>query len=63
MDGPFAISYAPTTDALRSGHYPLDRYLYLYARVVTGKRPDLLVVEHLKMVLSPEGQAAIADEW
>ncbi|MBL8628433.1 MAG: substrate-binding domain-containing protein, partial [Rhodospirillaceae bacterium] len=49
---------APTPETLQSGVYPLDRHLYIFLR-----RPiDPLVAEYLRLVLSREGQAAIAAE-
>ena len=47
---------APTTEGIMSGAYPLDRYLLIYVR-----RPITpLAREFLRLVLSGEGQAAIA---
>ncbi len=51
-----------TAAEIRSGQYPLDRDLYLYARVVSGKPLDPFVKEYLRMVLSREGQEIIAKE-
>jgi len=49
---------APTRSTLRSGAYPLDRTLLIYAR-----RPlDPLVRAYLEIVLSCEGQAAVAQD-
>ncbi|HZQ41916.1 MAG TPA: substrate-binding domain-containing protein [Acidobacteriaceae bacterium] len=62
VEGPLGIARTGTTDDIRSGHYPLDRYLYLYLRVQTNKPLDPLVREYVRMVLSPEGQAAITAE-
>jgi len=51
-----ALPVSPTEDTIRAGHYPLDRYLLIYAR-----RPlEPLVREYLRLVLSREGQEAIA---
>ena len=60
--GAFGGTRRGTADEIRSGHYPLDRYLYINARVQNGKPLDPLVREYLQLVLSPAGQAAIADE-
>lgn len=49
---------APTRATLRSGAYPLDRTLLIYAR-----RPlDPFVRAYLELVLSCEGQAAVAED-
>jgi phosphate transport system substrate-binding protein len=61
-DGAFGIPREATTEEVKSGRYPLDRYLYLYLRVQTGKPLDPLVREYVEMVLSPDGQGAIAKE-
>ena len=45
-----------------SGRYPLDRYLYIYVRRLPGKPLDPFVREYLRLVLSREGQEAIATE-
>lgn len=47
----------PLTEAdIRTGRYPLDRYLLIYAR----QPLDPFVREYLRLVLSREGQQAIA---
>jgi len=47
---------APTAENIASGRYPLDRFLLICAR-----RPiTQLVREFVRLVLSPEGQAAVA---
>ena len=56
---------APMTGTLAeiaTGKYPLDRDLYLYVRVVSGKPLDPFVKEYLRMMLSPEGQQVIRNE-
>ena len=62
LDGPFGVTRTGTAADIASGHYPLDRYLYLQLRVLNGKPLDPLVREYVRMVLSPEGQSAIASE-
>jgi phosphate transport system substrate-binding protein len=62
VDGPFGVARKGSAEEIRSGHYPLDRYLYVQARVQNEKPLDLVVREYLLMVLSPKGQAAIAAE-
>jgi phosphate transport system substrate-binding protein len=51
-----------TPAEIHSGQYPLDRDLYLYVRVVTGKPMEPLVKEYLRMVLSREGQSIVGDD-
>jgi phosphate transport system substrate-binding protein len=47
----------PTQESIRSGQYPLDRYLMIYAR-----RPlTPFAREFLRLVLSREGQQAVAE--
>ena len=43
-----------------SGRYPYDRYLYVYVRRGPGEPVDPFAKEYLRMVLSKEGQDAIA---
>ena len=62
VDGAFGRAHSGTAEDIRGGHYPLDRYLYINARVLNGKPMDPLVREYLRLALSPEGQAAIASE-
>ena len=62
VDGPFARRHAGDAADIRGGHYPLDRFLYLNARVQSGKPLDSFVRAYLDMALSPAGQAAIAAE-
>jgi phosphate transport system substrate-binding protein len=47
-------------DDVRSGRYPFDRFLYVYVRRLPGQPLDPFVKEYLRMVLSKEGQEAIA---
>ncbi len=49
-----------TMENIASGQYPLDRFLYLYLRLVPGEAADPFAREYLKLALSREGQAAIA---
>jgi phosphate transport system substrate-binding protein len=52
-----AQAVAPTVENILAGRYPLDRFLLIYAR-----RPLMaLAREFLRLVLSPEGQKAIAE--
>lgn len=45
----------PTDELVKSGKYPLFRYLYAY----TLGAPKGVAAEHLKFALSPEGQALV----
>ena len=49
-----------TREDVLSGRYPFDRFVYIYARRVSGQPVDPFVREYLRMVLSKEGQEAIA---
>jgi phosphate transport system substrate-binding protein len=49
---------SPTEDMIRSGRYPLDRHLLIYAR----QPLDSFVREYLRLVFSREGQEAIAGD-
>ncbi len=51
-----------TTDEIVAGKYPYDRYLYIYVRRVPRQPIDPFVKEYLRLVLSREGQEAIAAE-
>lgn len=52
----------PIAADIGSARYPLDRYLYLYGRVVSGKPFDPFVKEYMRMVLSKEGQQIVAGD-
>jgi len=47
---------------ITAGRYPLDRYLYIFVRRLPGRPIDPFVREYLRLVLSREGQEAIATE-
>ncbi len=47
---------------LSADRYPYDRCLYLYARRLPGQALDPFVREYLRLVLSREGQQAVADD-
>ena len=44
---------------LKSGKYPLNRFLYLYVNQAPGKPFDPLVLEFLKLIFSREGQEVV----
>jgi len=49
-------AYAPTAENVKSGVYPLSRYLYMY----TAQRPAGAVKEYIDWILSSEGQAIVS---
>jgi len=49
-----------TAADIAAGRYPLDRFVYIYLRVGKGITPDAFGKEYMRMVLSDEGQRAIA---
>ncbi len=49
-----------TREDVMSGRYPYDRFVYVYVRRLPGQPVDPFVKEYLQMVLSKEGQEAIA---
>jgi phosphate transport system substrate-binding protein len=61
-DGDLRPPMTGTIAEITSGKYPLDRDLYLYVRVVSGKPIDPFVAEYLRIMLSPEGQEVIRSE-
>lgn len=48
-----------TIETIKAGRYPLDRYLLIYARRPADGKPEPLVREYLRLVLSCDGQAVI----
>ena len=56
-DGPFS---SVSASEVVSAKYPYDRYLLIYIRRTPGEPIDPFVKEYLRMVLSREGQQAIA---
>jgi phosphate transport system substrate-binding protein len=55
--GEYNSANAPS---VMSGSYPYDRYLLIYIRRTPGQPIDPFVKEYLRLVLSKEGQQAIA---
>ncbi len=47
---------------MKSGKYPLSRYLYVYVNKAPGKPLDPLVKEYLKLILSKEGQEVVVKD-
>ncbi|MDP9049186.1 MAG: hypothetical protein M3O31_00465 [Acidobacteriota bacterium] len=54
-----ALSTGSAAD-ISAGRYPLDRFVYMYLRVGKGMPLDGFGKEYMRMVLSDEGQRAIA---
>lgn len=48
-------AYAPTAENVKSGVYPISRFLYMY----TAQRPSGAVKEYIDWILSAEGQAIV----
>jgi phosphate transport system substrate-binding protein len=48
--------YAPTLESVKSGDYPISRYLYMYARA----KPAGAMKEFIDWVLSDEGQSIVS---
>jgi phosphate transport system substrate-binding protein len=51
-----------SAEDIAAGRYPLDRFVYIYLRVGKGMPMDAFAKEYMRMVLSEEGQKAIAGE-
>lgn len=49
-------AYLPTLDAVRTGQYPISRFLYLYTRV----KPSKEMKAFLDWAVGPEGQAIVS---
>jgi phosphate transport system substrate-binding protein len=47
---------------VKSGKYPLNRFLYLYINKAPGKPLDPLVKEFVKLILSKEGQDVVVKD-
>jgi len=64
-----ALKLAETTeffdgayDNVKSGKYPLWRYLFIYINKAPGKPLDPLVKEYMKLILSKEGQEVVVKD-
>lgn len=47
--------YEPTAENVKTGDYPVTRYLYLYTR----SKPTGVMKEYIDWILSPEGQSTV----
>ena len=50
-------AYLPTAETIKSGDYPITRYLYMYLR----NRPTGETKKYIDWILSPEGQKLVID--
>jgi phosphate transport system substrate-binding protein len=64
-----ALSLAESTEFfegsyanVKSGKYPLSRFLYIYINKAPGKPLDPLVKEYMKLILSKEGQEVVVKD-
>jgi len=53
---------AASYDDVLAGNYPFSPFLHLYVNRAPGKPLDPFVKEYARLVLSPEGQAIVADQ-
>jgi len=58
----WATASRGAAEEIVAGDYPYDRFLYIYVQRVPGLPMDPFVKEYLRLVLSREGQQAIATE-
>jgi phosphate transport system substrate-binding protein len=49
-------------DNVKSGKYPLSRFLYIYINKAPGKPLDPLVKEYIKLILSKDGQEVVVKD-
>jgi phosphate transport system substrate-binding protein len=49
-------------DNVKSGKYPLSRFLYIYINKAPGKPLDPLVNEFVKLIFSKEGQEVVVKD-
>ena len=47
---------------MKSGKYPLWRFLYIYINKAPGKPLDPLVKEYVKLILSKDGQEVVVKD-
>lgn len=50
-----SIAYEPTAENVKSGNYPISRYLYMYTR----SKPSGTLKEYIDWILSSEGQEIV----
>ncbi len=54
---PSSPAYSPTLENIKSGNYPISRYLYMYVR----NRPTGTLKEYIDWTLSEEGQKVVTE--
>jgi ABC-type phosphate transport system substrate-binding protein len=52
-----STGYAPTAENIKSGVYPISRFLFLYVR----NKPTGALKEYIDWILSNDGQAIVAE--
>jgi phosphate transport system substrate-binding protein len=52
-----SIAYAPTQENIRSGKYPISRFLYMYV----NKKPTGVLKKYIDWILSEEGQQIVSE--
>ncbi|MFN0156976.1 MAG: phosphate ABC transporter substrate-binding protein [Bacteroidota bacterium] len=52
-----STAYLPTIDNVKSGEYPISRYLYMYLR----NRPTGALKEYIDWILGDEGQSIVSE--
>jgi phosphate transport system substrate-binding protein len=50
-----STAYTPTEENVKSGNYPISRYLFMYVR----SRPTGVLKDYIDWILSPEGQSVV----
>jgi phosphate transport system substrate-binding protein len=51
-------AYAPSTETIKNGTYPISRYLYMYLR----NRPTGEIKNYIDWILGPEGQKLVVEQ-
>lgn len=51
-------AYAPSTETIKNGTYPISRYLYMYLR----NRPTGEMKNYIDWILGPEGQKLVVEQ-
>ncbi len=51
-------AYKPTEENVKTGNYPITRFLYIYLR----QKPTGTLQEYIKWILGPDGQAVVKNE-
>jgi len=51
-----SVAYAPTVENMKTGDYPLSRFLYIYVK----NKPTGKIKDYIDWILSDEGQAVVS---